>query len=165
MRIVEIGALAVRRSIEIEAPPERVWREFESEERLRLWYSTEGGAVMPCYALTYEPRVGGEFSTQVRHGASDIKFTGTVVAYDPPRELTVEMGPIPAAGGRSEVTLISFLLHPLDRGRTKMEIVHHGFEAFGDEAERVYQMFEGGWDMAVPTALKNLVETGSATGK
>jgi uncharacterized protein YndB with AHSA1/START domain len=164
MTSTQIGKLAVRRSIEIEAAPERVWQEFESQERLQLWYSTKGGAVMPCYSLTYEPRVGGEFSTRVHHGDNEIQFTGKVVAFDPPRELTVEMGPIPAVGGHTEVTLISFLLHALEAGRTKMEIVHHGFEAFGDEAERVYRMFEGGWNMAVPTALKNLVETGNATG-
>lgn len=164
MTATKIGQLAVRRSIEINAPPERVWQEFESEDRFRLWYSTAGGAVMPCYDLTYEPRTGGEFSTRVNHGNTKIEFSGKVVAFDPPRELTVEMGQIRAAAGHQHETLISFFLHPIDGGRTRMEIVHHGFEAFGDEATQVYQMFESGWDMAVPTALKNLVETGNAAG-
>jgi uncharacterized protein YndB with AHSA1/START domain len=163
MTPTKIGQLAVRRDIEIDASPERVWREFESEDRFRLWYSTAGGAVMPCYDLTYEPRVGGAFITRVHHGENDIQFTGNVVTYDPPRELTVEMGPIPVSG-HTHMTLVSFFLHPMPDGRTRMEIVHHGFEQFGDSAEQVYQMFEGGWNMAVPTALKNLVETGKATG-
>ena len=163
MTTTKIGQLAVRREIEINASPERIWQEFESEERFRLWYSTAGGAVMPCYDLTYEPRAGGVFSTRVRHGDNDMEFAGKVVAFDPPRELTVEMGPI-AVSGHTHATLISFLLHPLADGRTRMEIVHHRFEVFGEAAEQVYQMFEGGWNMAVPTALKNLVETGKATG-
>ena len=36
----EIGPLAVRRSIWIDAPPERVWHEFEDFERMRRWFGT-----------------------------------------------------------------------------------------------------------------------------
>ena len=49
----EIGRLAVRRSILIKAPPERIWREFESFERMKAWFGT--GHTL----LKYEPRVGG----------------------------------------------------------------------------------------------------------
>jgi len=160
----KIGELAVRRSIEINAPPERVWQEFASAERFRLWYTPAGGVDMPCKHLEYEPRVGGSFITQVDHGLNQkLQFEGKVLVYDPPRELTVEMGPFAFAGSNA-VSLLTFLLHELPRGRTRAEIVHHGFESFGDAARNVYQAFEGGWDMTVPTALRNLVETGKATG-
>ncbi len=39
----KIGELAVRRSIEIDATPERVWKEFQSAERMGLWYTPAGG--------------------------------------------------------------------------------------------------------------------------
>ena len=160
----KIGGLAVRRSIEINAPPERVWEEFASAERFRLWYTPAGGVDMPCKMLEYEPQVGGPFVTHVEHGADGRRrFEGKVLVYDPPRELTLEWGPFDFAGSQA-VSLLSFLLHELPDGRTRAEIVHHGFESFGDGARNVYQAFEGGWDMTVPTALRNLVETGKATG-
>lgn len=118
---------------------------------------------MNCKTLDYEPRVGGAFITEGQHGDQPFHFEGKVRVYDPPRELTVEMGPFDSSGTNA-VSLLTFLLHPLDGGRTRFEIVHHGFESFGDGAESVYQAFEGGWDMTVPTALRNLVETGKATG-
>jgi len=161
----KIGELAVRRSIEINAPPERVWEEFASADRMRLWYSTAGGAEMPCKRLEYQARVGGSFITQVDHGTDQkLQFEGKVLVYDPPRELTVEMGPF-AFAGSDAMSLLTFLLHELPAGRTRAEIVHHGFEVFGDAARNVYQAFEGGWDMTVPTALRNLVESGKATGR
>ena len=51
----EIGPFAVRRSIWIDAPPENVWQEFESFERMADWYGT-GHAL-----VKYEPGVGGCF--------------------------------------------------------------------------------------------------------
>lgn len=159
-----IGELAVRRSIEINAPPERVWEEFASVDRMRLWYTSAGGAEMPCQRLDYEPRVGGPFISQGEHPVGEkYHFAGRVVVYDPPRELTVEMGPFDFAGSDA-ISRLTFLLHPLSPGRTRVELVHHGFESFGDAARNIYQAFEGGWDMSVPTALRNLVETGKAIG-
>jgi uncharacterized protein YndB with AHSA1/START domain len=164
MTTTTIGELAVRRSIEIDAPPERVWQEFASADRFRLWYTTGGGVDMPCQELEYEPRVGGPFITHVEHGGDGRRrFPGKVLVYDPPRELTVEWGPFDFPGTPA-VSLLSFFLHQLPGGRTRAEVVHHGFESFGESARNVYEAFEGGWDMTVPTTLRNLVETGKATG-
>lgn len=164
MPTTEIGKLAVRRAIEIDAPPERVWREFESAERFRLWYTTEGGVDMPCKQMEYEPRVGGVFETQgwgewqgMRH---DFHWAGTVVVFDPPRELTIEFK---RAGHDTGTALfLSWFLTSIDGGRTNVELVQHGFERLGNEAEAMFNMYEGGWDMTVPNALRNLVETGRA---
>ena len=51
------GALVVRRSIWIDAKPERVWQEFESFEAMKRWYGT-GHAL-----VSYEPQVGGWVET------------------------------------------------------------------------------------------------------
>ncbi|MDP9180167.1 MAG: SRPBCC domain-containing protein [Chloroflexota bacterium] len=76
------GKLVVRRSVEIDAPPERVWQEFESAERMRLWYTPAGGVEMPCKRLDFEPHVGGKFETEGYHGRQNSKqtfaFTGRV---------------------------------------------------------------------------------------
>ncbi len=164
--------LAVRRSIEIEASPERVWEEIGDPDRFRLWYTPAGGVEMPCKRVEYEPKVGGNFETFGHHewdtGRIDFHFSGEVLVYDPPRELTVTMKAqhihIPAVWTPGVCTL-SFLLAPLDGGkRTEMSIVQRGFETFGEMAEQIHKAYESGWDMTCPTALRNLVEKGKATG-
>lgn len=162
----QIGELAVRRSIEINATPERIWQEFASQERMALWFSDKGGVPMGNHLLTYEPRVGGIFQTEGMHeGVTSFLFTGKVLVMDPPRELTAEMGMVRMGDGADPwpaPTLITFLLTPLTSSRTKVEIVHHAFEQLGDMAREMYEGFEGGWNLAQVTALRNLVETGSA---
>jgi uncharacterized protein YndB with AHSA1/START domain len=164
MTTTQIGRLAVRRSIEINFPPSCVWQEFESAERFRLWYTPAGGVDMDCKHLEYEPWVGGRFDTTGYHewqgGKQQFGFTGRVLVFDPARELTVEMQNefLPAP------MLLTFMLTPLDGERTKVETVQHGFERFGEGTDNVRNAFEHGWDMVVPNALRNLVETGRATG-
>jgi uncharacterized protein YndB with AHSA1/START domain len=159
-----IGERAVRRSIEINAPAERVWQEFTTQERFRLWYTPEGGVDLPCKDVLYEPRVGGRFYTSGYHewqgGEQPFSFEGEVLVFDPPRELTVEMKP-----PNLPTMFLTFLLTEVGSGRTRVEIVQHGFENYGSGAENVRDAFEFGWDMTVPTALRNLVETGKATGR
>ena len=164
----EIGKLAVRRSIEISAPPERVWQEFASAERMALWFSDKGGVPMGNQRLNYQPWVGGTFQTEGVHaGVTPFLFTGKVLVFDPPHELTAEMGMIQMgedAAPWPAPTLISFFLTPAGSDRTKVEIVHHAFERLGDQARDMYEGFEGGWNLAQVTALRDLVETGKATG-
>lgn len=163
----EIGKLAVRRSIEINATPERIWEEFASQERMTLWFSDKGGVPMGNQRMTYEPRVGGTFQTEGMHaGVTPFLFTGKVLVFDPPRELTAEMGMVRMgedALAWPAPTLITFFLTPAGSERTKVEIVHHAFERLGDMAQEMYEGFEGGWNLAQVTALRDLVETGRAT--
>ena len=53
----EIGPLAVRRSIWIDASPSRVWEEFADLEHMRRWFGTGHELVR------YELRVGAEVVT------------------------------------------------------------------------------------------------------
>lgn len=166
MTTTQIGKLAVRRSIEINATPERVWQEFASAERFRLWYTDADGAPLDCKKLDYEPRVGGVFRTEGYHewqgGKQTFGFTGSVLVYDPPRELTVEMKALHLDW--QGISYLTFVLTPVAGGRTKVDIIQHGFESFREAAENLYNAFEHGWDMRVPEALRNLVEKGRAGG-
>jgi hypothetical protein len=128
---------------------------------------------MPCKRVEYEPHVGGKFETFGAHewengGRIEFHFSGEVLVYEAGRELTITMKAehvqVPPACEPGACTL-SFLLAPLDGGkRTEMSIVQRGFESFGEMAEQIHQAYETGWDMTCPTALRNLVETGRATG-
>ena len=69
-----------------------------------------------------------------------------MLTYEPPRELTVEWGWVPPRW--SDVTLLTFRLEPQGATRTRVEIVHHGFERLGERARPVYESFQAGWDLS-----------------
>src|SRR6476620_4629372 len=105
----EIGPLAVRRSIWIDAPPDRVWREFESLERMRLWFGT-GHAL-----VAYEPRVGAEVETDAGEADGEaLRFVGRVLVFDPPHELTFEQDWV--GHGWKAPPKLTLRLTPLDGG-------------------------------------------------
>lgn len=144
-----IGPLAVRRSIWINAAPERVWEEFGSLECMRRWFGTGHDLVR------YEPSVGAEVETHVGdHDGEALRFVGRVIVFDPPRELTFEQDWI--GHGWTTPPLLTFRLTPLDGG-TFVELFHHGFEATGPDGAESHRGFEEGWTMRQLDALRMVV--------
>jgi uncharacterized protein YndB with AHSA1/START domain len=143
----QIGALAVRRSVWINAIPERVWREFETFDRFRAWYGT--GHEL----LVYEPRVGGRLEFESDPG---VQWGGHVLVFDPPHELTFEDVRLPQVEGRPKL-YITYRLTP-HMGGTHVEFFVHGFEDLGDVAGDRLQGLEGGWRMIQLNNLRALVE-------
>jgi len=146
----KIGELAVRRSILINAKPERVWQELESFERLREWFG-RGHQL-----LEFEPRVGGKILLEVGKDDETHRFGGKVIVFDPPNELTFEDDWIPNNGWQ-QPTLITFRLTPT-LGGTLVELFHHTIENVGPGADEWHAGFERGWDMKHLIALKQIVE-------
>jgi len=145
----EIGPLSVRRSVWIDATPDRVWEEFGSLERMRRWFGTGHTLVR------YEPRVGAEVETDAGQGdGEDLYFVGRVVVFDPPSELTFEQDWV--GHGWKAAPLVTIRLTPLDAG-TLVELFHHGFDALGPDAAENHRGFEAGWTMRQLDALRELV--------
>lgn len=144
------GLLTVRRCIFIEAPPERVWREFETFERMRAWFGT--GHTL----ITYEPRVGGWVELEVAVEGETLRFGGRVITFDAPRELTFEDDWIPPRNGLSDNILITLRLTQVDAG-TIVELIQHGFERLGERATEVHRGHEGGWTIRQLAALRDVV--------
>lgn len=145
----EIGALVVRRSIWIDAKPERVWEEFETFEAMKSWFGTGHRLV------SYEPHVGGWVETDPSAVQGEpLTFAGRVTVFDPPRELTFEQDWI--GHGWAAPSLITFRLTPALDG-TLVELLHHGFEAFGPDAAENHRGFEDGWTMLQLNALHERV--------
>lgn len=145
-----IGTLHVRRSIFINAPPRRVWQEFESTERVKGWLNL--GHVLH----QFEPRVGGQVSMSVELDGEQRFFGGQVLIYDVEREVTFESQwqephswPVP--------TFWTIRLTPLYDG-THIELFHHGFERLGQDAPDNLQGYEEGWDIKHLKALRSIVE-------
>jgi uncharacterized protein YndB with AHSA1/START domain len=146
----EIGPLAVRRSIWIDAPPARVWEEFDDVDRMRRWFGTGHELVR------YEPRVGGQVETDA--GSLDdgerLRFVGRVAVFDPPHEVTFEQDWV--GHGWKAPPLVTIRLTALDGG-TLVELFHHGFEVLGADAAVNHRGFEGGWTMRQLDALHDIV--------
>lgn len=146
-----IGLLAVRRSILVNATPERVWEEFGSLERMRLWFGT--GHTL----LTYEPRVGGMVELFVMHEGRERHFGGRITVFEPRRELTFENQWIPNDEGWDAPSLLTIRLTSA-LGGTIVELFHHGLERIGPRAAENHRGFEGGWSTRQLEALREIVE-------
>jgi uncharacterized protein YndB with AHSA1/START domain len=151
---LEIGKLAVRRSAYVAAPPRRVWREFESEERIRGWL--DRGHTL--HAI--EPREGGRVELSVELDGARRRFGGAVVVCEPMRELSFEIqwtSPWEASYSRLPASYWTIRLTALWAG-TLVEIFHHGFELAGEAAGDTLEGYEEGWDVKHLKALRAIVE-------
>lgn len=147
---MEISPLAVRRSTFIKAAPERVWREFETFERMKAWFGTG-------HQLTvYEPRVGGRVETDAGapQGGGGLVFGGEIVVWEPGREITWENDWY--GHGWARPSLITIRLTPYVDG-TIVELFHHRFEGT-DAPGEMLNGFEGGWDTHHLEGLRVIVE-------
>jgi len=146
----ESGTLAVRRSIWINARPERVWQEFASFERMKEWFGTG-------HTLTkYEPLVGGIVETDAGEWQEEkLVFGGRITVFDPPREVTWENDWY--GHGWAAPSLITLRLTPALDG-TLVELFHHALERTGPDAARDHAGFEGGWTLRQLEALRQIVE-------
>jgi uncharacterized protein YndB with AHSA1/START domain len=146
-----LSPLHIRRSIHIAAPPERVWREFETFERMAAWFGTGHRLVR------YEPRAGGivelEIDSEYR-GSS--RWGGPITVFDPARELTFEDRWIPDLGWDGPM-LVTFRLTPYRNG-TLVELFIHDIEATGAGAEDTHAGGEGGWTVRHLAKLREIIE-------
>jgi uncharacterized protein YndB with AHSA1/START domain len=152
------GKLLIRRSIQIAAPPERVWREFESHDAFSRWWATAGDDRSETVPR-YEPRVGGMIEFAVTSGGGDITFAGRVLNVEPARELSFELEFL----GQDWLapTTVTVRLTPNAYG-TLVEILHYGFERIGAGAVEQFHAFEGGWDLRELRQLRSAVESAVA---
>ncbi len=148
--------LVVRRSVYIKASPDRVWREFGSFERMAGWWDASTDA-LKVKLRAYEPRLGGPFSIEGKHGAFPYHFDCTVVTFDAEREFTVDWN-FPAMGWVSAAQ-ITVRLSAASSG-TIAETLLHGFERIGPAAVNTYLGFERGWQAQELVGLKASVEGG-----
>lgn len=107
------------RSVEIAAPPERVFPLLVEPASLERWWPD---------VAELEPREGGRFRMEFAGGESVV--TGEVTVYEPPRALGLTW----AWDGRPAemTTRIDLTVTPLDGGRCRVEVVHSGWERAPD---------------------------------
>lgn len=157
----EDSPLRVRRSILIDAKPERVWDAFASPERMGKWWGMlagepKAGTSQGQWLDAYEPRQGGTIRMSVMFDGERASYGGTIVAFAPAREFSFENDWIPNRGWKAP-TYVTLRLTPALSG-TLVELFHHGFERTGGDVAAEHAGYEVGWGMTQLNALKALVE-------
>ena len=153
--------LVVRRSIHVMAPPDRVWEEFTSLERMARWWgltlgTPQAGTPNGQRLVRYEPHVGGRIEMEVLLDGAPLRYGGPIVTLEPGRELTFECDWLPNRGWLRP-TLLTLRLTPA-LGGTLVELMHHGFEHTGKHGGDEHAGYESGWGMTQLKALRALVK-------
>jgi uncharacterized protein YndB with AHSA1/START domain len=140
-------ATAVERTVTVEAPAEKAFRVFT--DGLSTWWPIESHKIgaSECASVTIEPREGGRwFETGVDGVECD---HGRVLVWEPPTRLVLvwqissTWAFDPALHTEVEVNFIAE-----SPTRTRVELVHRGLDAYGDDAQQMADTFgaEGGWN-------------------
>ena len=121
----------VTRAVDVDAPRERVWELLTDPAELPRWWPD---------AAELEPRAGGRIV--LKFGPGDV--SGEVTRWEPPGALgfTWEASNMP--GVQLHVT---FTVDDLGGGRSRVSVVHSGFEAAPTEAR---EAVVGGWEHFLP---------------
>ena len=122
----------------LEAPRERVWREWTEPERFAEWF---GGpdADVPLETVAMDVRPGGAWRATMFAGPErrEIRWTGEYREVEPPVRLVLTMSDSP---GNASDELVIVVLTELGDGRTEMVLEQHG-----QLPPEVYDAARNGW--------------------
>ncbi len=151
------SVLVVRRSIQIPAPPQRVWREFRDFAALDRWRGRLSGEPHAGQGngqrlVVYDPRVGGRIEMEILLRGAPVRYGGPIVTFRPAAELTFESDWYPNQGWQRP-TGITLRLSPALSG-TLVELLHFGFEWTGGDGSAEHAGYEAGWGMLQLNTLR-----------
>lgn len=115
-------ALAVERTIWINAPRERVWKAITTPEQINRWW---GGDHWEFSAL----EVGGI----VKFGDPDDLMIATIDVVEPPRQFTIQWPP--QAQYHNIIMYTTYVLTE-ENGGTRVNVRETGFEALPDDVRQ-----------------------------
>jgi uncharacterized protein YndB with AHSA1/START domain len=132
----------VTQTVEVDAPPERVWRLLTDPAELPRWWPD---------AAQFEPRMGGRVVLQFGPGA----VSGEVTTWEPPTALgfTWVQSNMPGVALH-----VAFTVADLGEGRSRVSVVHTGFETAPAEAR---EAVVGGWAHFLPRLAEVAREEGA----
>ena len=140
----------VIKTIDVPCNQEQAFNVFIEE--ITTWWpldknsvSAMGGGV--AKAVSIEPKVGGKI-VEIGHDDTE-HFWGTVNSYEPHSAFSLNwhIG-LPA----ESASLVAVSFTSIDDGKTRVELTHSNWEAFGDQAADMRAGYEGGWVGVFETA-------------
>jgi uncharacterized protein YndB with AHSA1/START domain len=133
----------------LDAPRERVWREWTEPERFADWF---GGpdAEVPLDTVAMNVRPGGAWRATMRFGADrrEIRWSGEYREVEPPERLVLTISDRP---GGAEAELVVVVLTELSDGRTEMLL-----EQYGTMPPDAYEATRNGWGVFLDAMAERL---------
>jgi uncharacterized protein YndB with AHSA1/START domain len=120
--VADLAEGLILASVEIAAPPERVFRALVSKEVCEWWVRPD---VFDTREWTGDVRVGGRWRASGMDTKRSFVIEGEFLVVDPPRRLVHSWHSLGAA---SAPTTVTYALEPLD-GATRITLRHSGFAA------------------------------------
>jgi uncharacterized protein YndB with AHSA1/START domain len=152
--MVDSPQRVVRKQIEIDAPPNRVWPYVATAEGCRRWFCT----VADQYALTLEAKVGGRFEQQMTVRGKRYHSVGEVLLYDPPRRIIFTTRSADRSGSPAASTMVTILVTDLG-DRTRVSVQESGFERLPeDQRDQIFRSTDQGWAAAMEDLYGLLME-------
>lgn len=118
--VADLAEGEILASVEVAAPPDRVFRALASQEILDWWVRP---GVFNTTEWTGDVRVGGRWRASGEGRGQPYTLEGEFLGIDPPRKLVHTWR---GAGRPGAPTTVTYLLEPLD-GRTRITLRHRGF--------------------------------------
>jgi len=139
----QTSELVIRKSVTVDAPPQRAFRVFTEE--IATWWPLRTHAVDTEHSDTVvmEGRVGGRLFERTPEGEEHL--WGTIVTWDPPRRVTYSWHP-----GRGEETAqeVEVTFTP-EGGGTRVDVAHYGWEKLEGRIEETMANYHEGWDKVI----------------
>jgi len=142
--LADANAGQVTASIEIAAPPERVFRALTSEEIVDWWVRP---GVFDTRVWTGDVRVGGRWRASGMSRGQPYTLEGEYLEVDPPCKLVHTWC---LAGWEEPPATVTFTLQRIAEG-TRLTLVHSGFSS----ADRCLNN-QGGWESSLRRLLDHL---------
>ena len=134
----------LRLTLEVACPPDHAFHVWTS--RIGTWWPVDHSVSgEPDLEVVLEPAVGGRIYERTRSGTEH--DWGRVTRFEPPRLLAYQwhIGRDPSASTDVEIAFV-----PDGDRRTRVEIVHGGWDRLGEEAETWRGRNRHGWDTLLP---------------
>jgi uncharacterized protein YndB with AHSA1/START domain len=149
----------IKVSVDVSATPEQVWRLWTSDEGVRSFFAPDS---------RIEPRVDGAYEIFFNPAASPGEKGADgmrVLALEPPRRLAFTWNaPATMPAVRSQRTVVSIEISPLDAARTRVTLRHQGWGT-GPEWDRAIEYFEQAWNGFVMPSFQRRVASGPINWK
>jgi uncharacterized protein YndB with AHSA1/START domain len=148
MSVVDFRVPPVIKATVVKVPPARAFELFAGD--LGRWWPLAqfhtGPDPVDCMI---EPQVGGRVFERAKDGKESV--WGHVLAYEPPHRLSFSW----LVGLSLETEQLIDIRFTAERGGTRIELTHSGWEKLGDAAAALRERYDSGWGTLVERCFAN----------
>jgi len=141
----------VRKTLELACSQTHAFEVFT--HRVSLWWplASHSCGEDRAQSVEVEPRIGGHWRETTVDGA--LHLWGTVLTWDPPNGFSSTWHP---GFGPDQATHLIVQFIAIDEHRCRLELLHGGWEARGEEADAMRKGYEKGWDFVLGEFVRSL---------